>query len=407
MVHEGRTYYGWVVVGACFLGSFVVFGLSYSFGVFFERMLAEFGRSRGTTSIAFGVQSLMLYLGAVGIGVLIDRYGTRRMLAVGAAVLSFGLVWTSRAESLAVLVVAYGVVTGLGLSVVFVVSYATVPRWFDRRQGLAGGLASAGLGAGMLVVAPAADALIVRFGWRSALLVMAAGVVVLLCAMIGAIRDEPEPEEVPEREFDGGFHANERTALGEQFADVVAIARSPAFLALFCGWLLIYTTLYVVLAHLVVHVLDLGLSRTVGATAIALVGGTSVVGRVTVGHAADRLGRVRTFAACSAVMGAATLVLPALDAAIPLFAFAVVYGFAYGGNGALLAPLTADLFGRENINAVFGLLSTSLGIAGLASPYVAGAGHDAIGSYTPAFVAAGLAALVGAGAIVAAGRLRE
>lgn len=113
---------------------FVVFGLSYSFGVFFERMLAEFGRSRGATSVTFGAQSLMLYLGAVGIGMLVDRYGTRRMLAVGAAVLSFGLVWTSRVESLLTLVVAYGVVTGLGLSVVFVVSYATVPRWFDRRQ---------------------------------------------------------------------------------------------------------------------------------------------------------------------------------------------------------------------------------------------------------------------------------
>jgi MFS transporter, OFA family, oxalate/formate antiporter len=406
MTHEGRIYYGWVVVGACFLGSFVVFGLSYSFGVFFERMLAEFGRSRGATSVAFGVQSLMLYLGAVAIGVLIDRYGTRRMLAVGAAVLALGLVWTSRVESLAALVVAYGVVTGVGLSVVFVVSYATVPRWFDRRQGLAGGLASAGLGAGMLVVAPAADALIVRVGWRSALLAMAAGVLVLLLAMIVAIRDEPDPDGVPEREFDGGFRASERRSLGEQFAAVASIARSPAFLSLFCGWLLIYTTLYVVLAHLVVHVLDLGLSRTVGATAIALLGGTSVVGRIAVGHAADRIGRVRTFAVCSAVMGAATLALPVLDTAAALLAFAVVYGFTYGGNGALLAPLTADLFGRENINAVFGLLSTSLGLSGLVSPYVAGVGHDALGTYTPAFVAAGLAALVGAGAIVAAGRLR-
>lgn len=407
MADDTRFYYGWVVVGACFLGSFVVFGLSYSFGVFFERMLAEFERSRGATSVAFGVQSLMLYLGAVGIGVLIDRYGTRRMLAVGAAVLAVGLVWTSRVESLVALVVAYGVVTGIGLSVVFVVSYATVPRWFDRRQGLAGGLASAGLGVGMLVVAPAADALIVRVGWRSALLVMAAGVLVVLFVAIAAIRDEPTPEGVPDREFAGGFRASERRPLREALADVVAIARSPAFLSLFAGWVLVYTTLYVVLAHLVVHAVDLGLSRTVGATAIALLGGTSVVGRVAGGHAADRLGRVRTFAACSAVMGASTLALPALDAAVALFGFAIVYGLAYGGNGALLAPMTADLFGRENINATFGLLSTSLGMAGLISPYLAGAGHDALGTYTPAFVAAGLAALAGAGAVALAGRLRE
>ncbi|ADJ15030.1 MFS transporter [Halalkalicoccus jeotgali] len=400
----GRVYYGWVVVAACFLGSFVVFGLSYSFGVFFEPILAEFGRSRGVTSVAFGVQSLMLYLGAVGIGVLVDRYGTRRMLAAGAVVLVFGLLATSRAQSLLVLVFTYGIVTGLGMSVLFVVSYATVPRWFDRRQGLAGGLASAGLGMGMVVVAPAADALIVRVGWRSALSILAAGAVALLAVAIVAVRDEPAPAQVPAREFDRGVRASERPPLRDQLAAVRAIAGSPAFLAQFVGWLLIYTTLYVVLSHLVVHAVDLGLSRTVGASAVALIGGASVVGRVAIGHAADRIGRVSTFAACSAVMGGAAIALPALDTAAALFAFAGVYGLAYGGNGALLAPLTADLFGRENINAVFGLVSVSLGLSGLVSPYLAGAGHDAIGTYSPAFVAAGVLALVGAGAIVAAGR---
>ncbi|MDL5361104.1 MFS transporter [Halalkalicoccus sp. NIPERK01] len=405
MSHVGRIYYGWVVVAACFLGSFVVFGLSYSFGVFFEPILEEFGRSRGVTSVAFGVQSLMLYLGAVAIGVLVDRYGTRRMLAVGTVVLGLGLAGTSQARSLPALVFTYGVVTGLGMSVLFVVSYATVPRWFDRRQGLAGGLASAGLGMGMVVVAPAADALIVRLGWRSALLVLAACSVALLVVATAAIRDEPAPEQVPDREFAGGFDASPRVDLHERLAEVRTIARSPAFLAQFVGWLLIYTTLYVVLSHLVVHIVDLGLSRTVGATAVALIGGASVVGRVAIGHAADRVGRVSTFVVCSTVMGAATITLPALDTAATLLAFAGVYGLAYGGNGALLAPLTADLFGRSNINAVFGLVSVSLGVSGLVSPYVAGAGHDAIGTYSPAFVAAGLLALVGAGAIAVAGRL--
>lgn len=401
-----RLYYGWVVVGACFLGSFVVFGLSYSFGVFFEPILREFGHSRGVTSVAFGVQSLMLYLGAVGIGVLVDRYGTRRMLAVGGGLITLGLIGTSQARSLPVLVVTYGIVTGLGMSVLFVVSYATVPRWFDRRQGFAGGLASAGLGTGMVVVAPVADVLIAAVGWRSALLVLTACVVALLVIAIAAIRDEPTADQVPDREFDGGFDPGTRAGLRDRLADVAGIARSPSFVGLFVGWLLIYTTLYIVLAHLVIHVVDIGLSRTVGAIAVALVGGASVAGRITIGYAADRVGRVSTFVACSTVMGLSTLALPAIDAAVPLLGFAAVYGLAYGGNGALLAPLTADLFGRSNINAVFGLVSLSLGISGLVSPYVAGVGYDVLGTYLPAFVAAGAAAVIGAGATAVAGRRR-
>lgn len=407
MALVARIYYGWVVVAACFLGSFVVFGLSYSFGVFFEPILEEFGHSRGVTSIAFGVQSLMLYLGAVGIGMLVDRYGTRRMLVAGAVLLGLGLIGTSQAQSLFVLVFTYGIVTGLGMSVLFVVSYATVPRWFDRRQGFAGGLASAGLGMGMVVVAPVSDTLIAMVGWRSALLVLTACALALLGIAIAVIRDEPTREQAPTREFDGGFRESERVALRKQLTAVSTIARSPSFLALFAGWILIYTTLYIVLSHLVIHIVDLGLSRTVGATAVALIGGASVVGRVTIGYAADRVGRVSTFAVCSAIMGLSTLTLPALDTATALLVFAGIYGLAYGGNGALLAPLTADLFGRSNINAVFGLVSMSLGVSGLLSPYIAGAGYDAIGTYTPAFIAAGVAALLGAGAIAAAGRLRE
>lgn len=88
-------YYGWVVVAACFLGTFAVFGLSYSFSVFFEQMLEEFDYSRGITSVAFGVQTVTLYIGAVFVGVLVDRYGTRRLMLSGTVLLCLGLVWTS------------------------------------------------------------------------------------------------------------------------------------------------------------------------------------------------------------------------------------------------------------------------------------------------------------------------
>lgn len=408
-----RPYYGWIVVLACFLCTFVVFGLSYSFGVFLERMVADFGRSRGVTTLAFGVQTLLLYVGAVGIGLFVDRFGTRRMLAVGTVVLTLGLVWTSQAASLLAVVVAYGVVTGVGMSVVFVIAYATVPRWFDRRAGFAGGVASAGLGAGMLVVAPVATALVERVGWRSAFLVLAGVVVVVMVAAILLIRDEPTTEPVPAAEFagtefdaDGGRDLTDGrpTPLREQLAEVLAVARSPPFLLVFGGWVLIYTTMYVVFVHLITHATDLGLSPAVGATAIAVVGGANALSRIGIGFVADRVGRLRVFVACSATMGLSTLALPVLDTAVALVAFATVFGVAYGGNGALLAPITSDLFGRENLNAVFGLVSGAFAVSGLVAPYLAGVGHDALGTYDPAFVGSGLAAIVGAAAIVAAGR---
>ena len=397
--HRSDLYYGWVVVAGCFLGSFVVFGLSYSFGVFFEPVLAEFGASRGATSMAFGVQTAAVYVGGVGIGALIDRYGTRRVLAVGTALLCVGLVWTSRVGSLLGLVVAYGLVTGVGLSVVYVVAYATPARWFDRRVGLASGLASAGLGVGMFVVAPAATALIARLGWRDAMVALAGGVAAVLLVVLLLVRGEPSPDAAPDAEFPDGVERASGTDWRTQLGEVGAVARTPAFVLTFLGWTFIYATLYVVLVNLVLYATDVGLSRNVGATALALVGVTSAIGRVVIGFVGDRLGRVRVFVTCSAVMGVATAALSGVETAIGLWTFVVVYGLAYGGNGALLAPLTAHLFGRGHINAVFGLVSVAFAVSGLTAPYLAGAGYAEFGTYDPVFVVAGGMAVVGAGAV--------
>lgn len=401
------VYHGWVVVAGCFLGSFVVFGLSYSFGVFYDPMLAAFGATRGVTSMAFGVQTAALYAGAVGIGALVDRYGARPALAVGALLLCGGLLWTSRVDSMLGLVVAYGLVTGVGLSVVYVVAYVTPAQWFDRRVGQASGLASAGLGVGMLVVSPVATELVARVGWRDAMVALAGGVSAVLLVALALIRGEPTPAEAPDAEFPDGLGGDASGGWRAQFRSVESVAKTRAFALAFLGWTSVYATLYVVLVNLVLYAQDVGLSRSVGATAIALVGVASATGRVGIGFLGDRLGRVRVFVTCSAVMGVATVALSGAGTALGLWAFALVYGLAYGGNGALLAPLTADLFGREQLNAVFGLVSVSFGVSGSVAPYLAGVGYARFGSYDPVFVAAGAVAVVGAAAVGAAERVQS
>jgi MFS family permease len=396
-----RPYYGWIVVCGCFVGSFVVFGLSYSFGVFFERLLDSFGYSRGVTAVAFGVQTLALYVGASVVGTLVDRYGTRRMLLVGTVLVAAGLLWASVADSLVTVVLAYGVVTGLGLSVVYVVSYATVPNWFDRRLGLAGGLASAGLGVGMLVVTPAATWLVGQFGWRDAFRVLAGGAVVLLALTAVLMRDRPATAGVdpPADEFEGTAPTGDVQPWGDQVRTLVAIATSRGFVLVCTGWILVYTTLYVTLGHLVVHAGDIGLGRSTGATALAAIGAASAGGRVVIGHAADQVGRARVFVGCSAAMGVTTALLPLASSAAGLVAFGFLFGLAYGGNGALLAPLTADHFGRANLNAVFGLVSIAFAVSGLFAPPLAGYGYDTLGTYDPAFALAGGVAVVGSGLV--------
>jgi len=396
------VYPGWPVATGCFLGVFVMFGLSYSFGVFLTPIQQDLDLARSGVSLIFSLQTGVVYVAAAALGIAADRFGVRRMLAFGMIAFLAGVVLTVVVRSFAAFLIAYGVVTAVGLSAIYVVSYATVPRWFERRRGLATGLATSGLGVGMFAIPPAAEVLIRLLGWREALLFIA------ICATAGLvvatllIRDSPaglESDVDLSGEFPDGYAEMEPFDRASYRAELWAIATSRRFRFVFAGWIGVYATMYVVFVHLVAHAGELGVGKRAGVIALAVIGVTTGFARIAVGWLSDRVGRFRTFLVCSAAMAAATLALPAVDSRIGLLAFAVAFGAAYGGNGALLSPLTADLFGRANPNAVFGLVSLSFAVSGVLAPWGAGLIYDLQGSYTLAFLLAGAIGLVGSGLV--------
>jgi MFS family permease len=398
-----RLYYGWVVAVACLLAATAVFGITYSFGVFFERMLDAFAASRARLSLVFGVQTFVLYVGATASGGLVDRYGPRRMLLVGTAFLVGGLLATSGVRSFLGLLAAYGLVTALGLSIIYVVAYASVPRWFDRRRGAAQGLATAGLGLGLVAIPPAADSLIHSAGWRSALVTLALGVGAVCLLVSFLFADDPADVGAdPSVEFPDG--RDDGSGRDPRAAAATAL-RNPSFLLVMLGWVFIYTTLYALMSHLVLHVTDVGLPRQVGVTAFAIIGVTTSVARIGIGVLSDRVGRVSILVVCSTLMGLSMAALVVANSPLAVFAVVAAYGVGYGGNGALLSPLVADLFGNENLNTLYGMLSFAFAVSGLTAPPIAGAVFERVGSYDPIFLAFGVLGVVGAGCIAVAGRL--
>lgn len=396
------VYAGWPVATGCFLGVFVMFGLSYSFGVFLTPIQRDLDLARSGVSLIFSLQTGVIYVAAAALGIAADRYGVRRMLAFGTVAFLAGVVLTVLVRSFPALLIAYGIVTAIGLSAVYVVSYATVPRWFERRRGLATGLATSGLGVGMLAFPPVAEMLIRLLGWRGALLVIAVCATVGLVVATLLIRDSPadlDAETDLSGEFPDGYTEAAPFDRAKYRTELWAIATSRRFLLVFAGWIGVYATIYVVFVHLVAHAGELGVGERAGVFALAIIGVTTGLARIVVGWLSDRVGRFRTFLACSIAMATATLALSAVDSRVGLFSFAAVFGIAYGGNGALLSPLTADLFGRANPNAVFGLVSLSFAVSGVFAPWGAGFIYDIQGTYTLAFLLAGSIGLVGSGLV--------
>lgn len=398
---DRALYYGWVVVAACFLATGVVFGMTYSFGVYLDPLAATFHASTARTSLVFGVQLFVLYTAAAPMGGVVEWLGPRRGLVLAAALVGGGMVAGSQADSLRLLVLSYSVVTGFGMSLAFVVGYATPPQWFQRRRGMATALASAGLGVGMVVVAPTASILVTRVGWRGAFSLLGGSLALTLLLAALLIADDPKNVEATVgTEFPDG-RPTSNDGWREQFRVVRGVAGSRTFRLLFSGYVLLYVTLYVLLNHLVNYAAVQGIRET-GVLALSVVGATTAVTRLAVGGVADRLGRLAVFVVCGAAMALALFALPLARAPLMLLAIAVFFGVGYGGTGALLSSVPADLFGDRNLNALFGLVSLSFAVPGLLGPFAASVGFDRFGSYTPVFVTTGVVGLAGVGFVASA-----
>ena len=360
---------GWAVVAAAFAAMATAFGIVYSFGAFFEEMRAELGASRGSAAALFSLTSLAYFaLGGVT-GAAADRYGQRRVLLVGAAAMGLGLVATSRAESLGLALVTYGLGAGLGVACAYVPMVGLVGAWFERRRTLALGVAVAGIGVGTLAFPPIAAALIEEMGWRDTYLVFAGvGTTVLVLAALAAT---PAPVDVH-----------------PPGARLGAALRERDYRLLYLAGLVMSIALFVPFVHLTPYAEERGIDPVAAAALVSAIGAASIVGRLALGGLAARWGLLRTFQGCFLAMAVSfALWLGAGSSYAVLVAFAVVLGIGYGGFVALSPAVVAERFGVERLGSLLGVLYTGAGIGSAFGPPLAGATIDA-GGYTPAIVGA-------------------
>lgn len=372
--------YGWVVVGASFTALAVIFGIAYSFAAFFEAFAGEFGASRADVSLVFGVTGLIYFtLGAFG-GMLADRFGPRLVTSAGMVLIAVALVVGSRAGSMLEMTLAYGIVLGIGVALVYTPSIGCVQPWFTRRRGLAAGIASAGIGAGTLVVPLAATAAIAWWDWRGAMMALAAFVALVGLTATTLLKAAPSATRTA-----GGAAVS-----GLPLRAALATAR---FRWLYAMCLLGAPSMFVPFAHLSASARDLGVADAQAVGLVGLIGIGSLTGRFVVGALADRLGRPLTLVGVTASLGASMLLWWIAPGYTALAVFAVWMGLSYGGVVSLMPALCMDFFGARAVSSIIGTLYTGAALGNLVGPWLAGRVFDASGSYGPVVV--GCAALSG------------
>ena len=113
---QSRFFYGWVVVGICFLTLAVGGATNGSFSIFYVAMLKEFHWSRADAAGAFSLSMLLFSVCGLLVGWLIDRFGTRKVMPFGVIVLTIGILSSSFILSLWQLYLFYGVLMAAGIT---------------------------------------------------------------------------------------------------------------------------------------------------------------------------------------------------------------------------------------------------------------------------------------------------
>jgi len=388
---------GWPLVLAAFLGvafSLPILGAGYSLGVFVAALEAEFGWTRGQImTVPLILSAIAVPLG-FAIGRIADKRGVRRLVIVSQA--AFGLsfaalgLFTRDLPSFYALYAAMAVAGAGTLSVSFTKAIA---RRFERRRGLAIGLALAGSGLCALAVPAYATAVLEAYGWRAAYVALGAlPLFVALPASWLLLRD-PAPDPVAGRTSGtAGIPVREAWA-------------SRRFWTLNLAFLLASAAVTGFISATVPLLRDSGMGADEAARTAGLFGLTVVGGRVAVGWLVDRVWGPAVAAGflLPAALGCAALAGGGAAAWLPVAAIVLV-GLATGAEYDLAAYLASRYFGVRDFGQIYAAQSATIALGGGAAPALYGFAFDRAGSYEPALIGSAAALATCAALLLTLGR---
>jgi MFS family permease len=382
-------YYGYIIVGACFLIMALSWGVQNSFGVFFKPMLNEFGWTRASTAGPYSLNTVISGLLSILAGRMSDRYGSRKVITAGAVILGAGYFLTSRITDLWHLYLIYGLLVAIGLSTMYVPLAAELTRWFIRRRGLMAGIGISGIGFGISIVPPLASHLIESFGWRTSLLTLGSGSIVLIIILAQFLRNHPMVPAVP-----GNPETKPENPVSERKEySLREAAKSKKLWLIFVAWAFYGLFFQVGTVHIVPYATDQGMTAIMASTVLTVIGLIGIFGRMGLGFISDRLGIKAIVIIAFGFTGAAYLGLASFSHPWMLYLFAVFFG-AFSGVGVLVTALVAEYFGFKALGAITGTIIFANTIGGAIGPVMAGNIFDNAGRYNPAFIICGLLAFI-------------
>ncbi len=391
MNKKGNIPYGWIVVLAAFLITFITCGVNYGYGVFFLPLINEFGWSRGLASVVVLVAGTTYAVTMPITGMLADRYGYKWVLTVSTGFLCAGLLLSSQIQSLWQLYIFDGLFIGLSISASFAIPVSLVALWFTRRQGLAVGVATLGVSLGTAVIPLLITYLISALGWRTTFLLAGAAVGAVCIPSALLVRSPATAERQNLSSNSRGQDSSSIEASPDDSIDtglsISEALRTPQFWMLFLVFLFFLLSLGLVMLHIIPYAIDSGMTPVQAATLLTLVGIFGIGGRLASGLVSDKLGIKPVIIFCLLALACITAWIAFHKDAWTFYLFACIFGVVYSGFVTMMVRIARQVFGAKALGSIFGALMVSDGIGFGVGPWLAGLVFDITGAYQASFIA--------------------
>lgn len=342
---------------------------------------------------AFTISWLVFGFASPFIGKIIDRYGVKRPIIVGAIVSGLGFVILNMMSTLWHFYVGWALV-GIGTAALGPIPATTiVSNWFETRRGMALGVMATGLGAGGLVLAPLIGGyLIPSFGWRASYLALALLIWALIIPLaLFVIKTKPADIEPYHR----GLKAAESVSVNQAPPLIVEGLTLRRALGTSALWLIGISFLSSAFGltgtvqNQVPHLQDIGFPVATAASALGTTGLGSLLGKLIFGWLSDRLPPKYTWCLAVTLQLAATIILinirPSSSPAM-IWAYAILIGLGMGGWLPCMTMLSISLFGLTSYGAIYGMLTLLQSVGTSTGPLLGGFLYDAMNTYSWAFI---------------------
>jgi sugar phosphate permease len=375
-----KIFYGWWIVVLSIFGLMFSVGpvAVYTFGIFVKPLAQSFSSDRGTISLAISFLNIGCAICLPVYGLIIDRIGARKVIAIGLSVLGICLFLLSRANPpVWHVLLLYGMIGLIGSGSSPVSFSKVVANWFNRKRGLALGIATTGIGLGGFLLPSLCQYIIERVGWRQAFLILTIPVFVITPIIAIFYTNRPEQKGLlPDGEKMEDHQIPNTAAEGMSVKNAI---RTRTFWLLYFIYLFIAACALGTLTHLSPLLTDRGFSPKFAAFATSIFGAANVIGRLVNGYLIDKY--FAPYVAAISLLGAAIGVgLLWLGGGGVLFSAAFL-GFLIGSEADIMPFLLSRYFGRKHLGALFGLVFSAFTIGVAIGPYLFGTTFDRTHSY--------------------------